>query len=139
MSTSRNERLKELRKELNMNQSELGTILGLTISGVSDIERGKRNVIEKHIKLLCMAPVNGKYINEDWVRTGKGKMFVELPDEDETAAYVSDLLEDVDNPFYMLIKEIMHTYNETSPKSQEVLRDFSARLRTNLESKKKEG
>lgn len=136
MNDTCNDRFKVLRKSLNMSQSEYGKILGLTVSGVSDIERGKRNVTEKHIKFLCMEALNGKYLNEEWLRTGEGEMFRQLPEEDETAAYVSGLLEEPDNPLYILIKEIMHTYDELSPKSQETLRDFSAKLRKNLETKK---
>lgn len=135
MSTT-NERFKETRKACGRNQEEWGNILGITRPGVSDIESGRRNVTEKHIKLLCVEPINGKYINEEYLRTGEGEMFRQLPEEDETAAYVSGLLEEPDNPLYILIKEIMHTYDELSPKSQEALRDFSAKLRKNLETKK---
>lgn len=131
-----NIRFRELREELEKSQEDMGKLLGITKSGVSDVERGKRNVTEKHIKFLCMEPLNGKYLSENWLRTGEGEMFRQLPEEDETAAYVSDLLEEPDNPLYILIKEIMHTYDELSPKSQESLRDFSAKLRKNLETKK---
>lgn len=131
-----NERFKEIRKACGRNQEEWGSILGITRPGVSDIESGRRNVTEKHIKLLCVEPINGKYVNEEYLRTGEGEMFRQLPEEDETAAYVSGLLEEPDNPLYILIKEIMHTYDELSPKSQEALRDFSAKLRKNLEAKK---
>ena len=71
-------------------------------------------------------------VNEEWLRSGAGDMFLELPEEDEEAAYVSELLEDSDNDLYKLIKEIMHTYHELSPKSKEVIRDFSAKLRENI-------
>ena len=121
-----------------MNQADFGKILGLTVSGVSDIERKKRNVTEKHIKLLCIEPIDGKYVNEDYIRTGEGGMFMDLPANDEVALYVSELLEDSQNPFCELIIEIMHTYSQLSPKSQEVLRDAAAKLRDNL-AKKKEG
>lgn len=133
-----NERFVQLRKSLHMNQADFGKILGLTISGVSDIERKKRNVTEKHIKLLCIEPIDGKYVNEEYIRTGQGNMFLELPENDEVALYVSELLEDSKNPFCELIIEVMHTYSQLSPKSQEVLRDAAAKLRDNL-AKKKEG
>lgn len=128
-------RLREIRRSLNMTQIEFAEIINSSNGHLSDMEKGRKNITDSTLDLLSLK-LN---VNIDFLKTGEGKMFIELPEEDETAAYVSDLLEDVDNPFYMLIKEIMHTYNETSPKSQEVLRDFSARLRTNLESKKKEG
>lgn len=133
-----NQRFREIRKSLKKNQEELGGILGITRAGVSDIEAGRRNVTGKHIRMLCMEPISGKYVNEEWLRTGEGEMFRKLLEEDETAAYVSNLLEEPDNPLYEIILEIMHTYSELSPKSQEVLREFSANLRDNL-AKRKEG
>lgn len=133
-----NLRFKLLREELGLSQESMGEIIGVKRSGVSNIESGMRNVNEKHIKLLCVKPIKGKIISEDFLRTGRGDMFKTPPEEDETAAYVSELLEEVDNPLYDMIKEIMHTYQELDPKSQEVIRDFSAQLRENLE-KKKEG
>lgn len=129
-----NERFKELRKELGLTQSEFGKILGLSTSGVSDIESGRRNVTEQH--LIMLSNYKKKMINIEWLRTGDGEMFRELPEEDEVAAYVSDLLEDDEgNPLYSIIKEIMHTYSELTPKSQEVIRDFSAQLLKNIKEK----
>lgn len=132
-----NKRFKEIRKSCDKNQEEWGRILGITRPGISDIESGRRNVTEKHIRLLSAQPIDGKRINEKWLKTGEGDMFIKLPEEDEVAIYVSELLEDNgENPLYEIIKEIMHTYNELSPKSQEVLRDASARLLENLKRKR---
>lgn len=136
MSSDINQRFRQLRETLNKTQTEWADIIGLSRSGIADIEAGRRNVTEKHIKLLCVEPIQGKYINEEWLRSGNGEPFKELLEEDEVAAYVSDLLEDEDgNPLYSIIKEIMHTYSELTPKSQEVIRDFSAQLLKNLKEK----
>lgn len=60
-----------------------------------------------------------------------------MPEEDEVAAYVEDLLADNgENELYNLIKSIMRTYNELSPKSQEVLKDASKKLVENLKKEK---
>lgn len=134
-----NERFKELRLACNKNQEEWGNILGITRPGVSDIESGRRNVTDKHIKLLCVEPINGKYISEEYLRNGTGSKFKELPKEDEVAAYISELLDDGgENPLYDIIKEIMHTYVELSPKSQEVLKDASAKLIENFAKRKED-
>ena len=135
MKTS-NERFKDLRIACGKSQEDFGKVLGLTKSGISDIERGKRNVTDQH--LIMLSNWKEKRVNIEWLKTGDGEMFLELPEEDEIAAYVSELLEDDgSNPLYTLIKEIMHTYSELTPKSQEVFRDFSAKLAKNL--KEKEG
>ena len=131
-----NERFKILRKTCKKTQEEWGKVLGLTRSGITDIEAGRRNVTNQH--LIMLSNWKEKRVNIDWLKTGNGDMFLELPEEDEIAVYVSELLEDDgNNPLYVIIKEIMHTYSELTPKSQEVLRDFSKKLISNI--KEKEG
>ena len=128
-----NERFRRLRELCGKTQTEWASILGLSRSGIADIEAGRRNVTDKHIRLLCIEPVCGKYINEEWLKTGDGEPFKKMSPEEEVASYVSDLLEDdTENPLYEIIKEIMKTYSELSPKSQEVIRDFSQRLMDNI-------
>lgn len=128
-----NDRFKEIRKGLGKSQEEFGSILGISRAGVCDIEAGRRNVTEKHIKMLTLQPVDGKYINEEWLRSGEGEPFKRLSKEEEIASYVEDLLSDgTENPLYEIILEIMRTYSELTPKSQEVLRDFSRRLLDNM-------
>lgn len=127
-----NERIKELRKALRLTQQEFADKLNLKRGAIANYEIGRNDPIDAVVLLICK-----EYnVNENWLRTGKGSMFVALPEEDEVAAYVSDLLEDgSNNPLYTIIIEIMHTYNELSPKSQEVLRDASAKLLENLKKK----
>ena len=128
-----NERLRFVREELSLSQADFGEIIGLSRSGVSEIEAGRRNVTEKHIKMLTIQPVDGKNINEEWLRSGEGEPFKKLSKEEEIASYVEDLLSDgTENPLYEIILEIMRTYSELTPKSQEVLRDFSRRLLDNM-------
>lgn len=126
------ERLKALRKALKMTQVEFAEIINSSNGHVSDMEKGRKNITDSTMDLLELK----KNVNIDWVKTGRGEMFNELPEEDEVAAYVSDLLEDDEkNPLYDIIKGIMHTYSELTPKSQEVIRDFSAQLLKNLKEK----
>ena len=51
------------------------------------------------------------------------------------SAYVSELLEDDNNPLYGLIVEIVKTYVELSPTSQVVIKDFAKKLRENIKGK----
>lgn len=126
------ERIKELRKTTGLTQQEFADKLNLNRGAIANYEIGRNEPISAIISLICKE----FNVNEEWLRTGEGEMFLQLPEEDEVAAYVSDLLEDEgENPLYLIIKEIMHTYNEVSPKSQEILRDFSKRLLDNLQKK----
>ena len=127
-----NRRIKEIRSALGLTQQEFADRLSLKRNTIATYEMGKASPSDRTINDIC-----DKYnVNESWLRTGKGEMFNELPEEDEVAAYVSELLEDDEgNPLYDIIKEIMHTYSELTPKSQEVIRDFSAQLMKNLKEK----
>lgn len=120
-----NERIKELRKVLKLTQQEFAESIKVKRNTVATYEMGRSIPSDSAIALICKT----FNVNEEWLRSGAGDMFLELPEE---AAYVSELLEDSDNDLYKLIKEIMHTYHELSPKSKEVIRDFSAKLRENI-------
>jgi transcriptional regulator with XRE-family HTH domain len=68
-----NERVKLARKALNLNQTEFGGRLGVTPAAISKIESGERALTEQMILAICR-----EYgINETWLRTGSGEMFVE--------------------------------------------------------------
>lgn len=123
-----NERIKEPRKELKLTQQEFADELKISRGNIGAYEVGKNAPSDAVVSLICKT----FNVNEEWLRVGVGDMFLELPEEDEEAAYVSELLEDVDNDLFILIKEVMHTYHDLSPKSKEVIRDFSARLRENI-------
>ena len=66
-----NRRIKSIRESLNLSQEEMGKAIGLTRSGISNIESGQRAVSERHVKLLHSA----FNVNEHWLRTGEGEMF----------------------------------------------------------------
>lgn len=57
------ERVKELRKEKNIKQAELGKIVGLTYTAISDIERGRRvTTMEKLYNLAEFFDVSTDYL-----------------------------------------------------------------------------
>lgn len=126
-------RVNKLRKELGYTLDRFGGKLGVQKSAISKIEKGENNLTKQMLLSICRE----FNVNQEWLRTGEGEMFVPVPEEDEVAAYVEDLLADNgENELYNLIKSIMRTYNELSPKSQEVLRDASKKLVENLKKEK---
>lgn len=135
-----NERFRKLRVACGKNQSEWAKILGLSRSGVSEVESGRRNVTEKHIKLLCVEPIHGKYINETWLRTGEGEMFKTRSPSDEVGYYVEELLDygGHGNPFYDMIIEMMKTYTELDEKSQAVIRNYFQSVAAGIHKEEKQ-
>lgn len=86
-----NDRFKLLRESLDMTMKDFGEVIGITKSGVSEIESGRRKVTPKHIQTLTLKPVNGKMISADWLRTGKGEMFIER----EQSEIMHDALDEI--------------------------------------------
>lgn len=125
-------RVRILRKTIGLTLEKFGDPLGVGKTAISKIENGENNLTDQMIISICR-----EYnVNEEWLRTGDGEMFKKLSPQEEVASYVSDLLEDgTDNPFYGIIIDIMKTYSELSPKSQEVVRDFIRRLAENMTEK----
>ena len=67
-----NTRIKELRKFLKLTQKEFGSKVGLKPSTINDIEHNRCKVNERLLIALC-----SKFsVNEEWLRTGKGDMFI---------------------------------------------------------------
>lgn len=71
-----NDRVKELRKALNLSQETFGNKLGITKASVSRIENGVFNLSNQLAKLIC------KEFNVDyfWLTEGKGEMFTKIPE-----------------------------------------------------------
>lgn len=65
------ERIRELRKHLNMTMDEFGARIGLTKSSISLIESGRNGARSQTIFAICRE----FGVNEHWLRTGEGEMF----------------------------------------------------------------
>lgn len=83
------ERIKTLRKELGLSQDAFAEKLGLTKNYISLVENGNRNLSEQSIKVLCST----LDVNEEWLRTGKGKMFIERTRAEQIAEFVGSIAE----------------------------------------------
>lgn len=71
------DRIKEVRKKLKLSQVEFSERIFLSKSFYSDIEIGKKKVNDRIIFIVCKQ----FNVNEEWIRTGKGEMFIDtLPD-----------------------------------------------------------
>lgn len=136
-----NERIKVLRKEgLKMNMEEFGELLGITKSGVSEIESGRRNVTDQHIKMLTVAPVKSKddgekNINADWLRTGEGEMFVPLDEEIELMQWAGRVLSQQPQDFQ---KRFVKMLMKLSDAEWKILEAKVLELAADAEAEKKE-
>jgi transcriptional regulator with XRE-family HTH domain len=74
-----NNRIKAVREALGMSQREFGEKTGVSRDVISNLEYGRVEPKELFINHVCTI----YNVNENWLRTGEGSMFVELPEEDE--------------------------------------------------------
>lgn len=66
-----NERLKSLRLEIGLSQSEFANKLLMSQNQLSLIELGKRNLTNRTMHDICRE----FNVNEEWLRSGNGQMF----------------------------------------------------------------
>ena len=72
-----NQRVKGLRRALNMTQVSFSQVIALSSGYLAGIETEKRRVNNRLIKLIC----SSFKVNEQWLRSGEGDMFAEEDNE----------------------------------------------------------
>lgn len=90
-----NERLKKLRKELDLTQQEFADSIGIKRSTMATYEAGRNIPIDAVVSLICRE----FNVNEKWLRFGEGDMFIELSRSDEIAQFVGQLVTEEDDSF----------------------------------------
>ncbi len=86
------ERIKAVRTDKKLTLEKFGEKIGIKKSSLSQIENGKVNVTDRVIKSICRE----FNVNEHWLLTGEGDMFLRLSRNDEIAAYVARIMKDED-------------------------------------------
>ncbi len=118
-----NARIKLLRKMLDLTQDEFSSKIGLSRNFIAQIETGAKNPSDRTLADICRE----FKVNDLWLRTGDGDMFKNLPPENETAAAISNVLEDIkcDNSIYTLVKELLLKYERLDPRSKKVIEEYA--------------
>ena len=108
------DRIKEVRKALKLNQTEFGARLGIKQTTVAGYETGAKNPMDSVILSICR-----EYnVNETWLRTGEGEMFVEKSRMDTIAEFAADLF-NTDMKFKRDLIEVLAKLDESSWKELE--------------------
>ncbi|WP_176255368.1 helix-turn-helix domain-containing protein [Enterocloster alcoholdehydrogenati] len=89
------ERIKKLRKDLDLTQQKFGERLGIKGNTVAQYELGRNEPIDAVLSLICKE----FHVNEEWLRTGSGNMFVEQSDDAQIASFIGDILKDEEESF----------------------------------------
>lgn len=89
------ERLKALRKELKLTQEEFAKKLNIKRGAIANYEIGRNTPIDAVISLICKTFA----VNEEWLRTGNGEMFVTQSPKDELSLLLADVQNRPDDDF----------------------------------------
>lgn len=104
------ERLKEVRKS-NPNgktQESFANYLGISKENISSYESGRRTPSDSFVKLLC----EKCNINEEWLRTGNGNMFIEMTKDEQISAAIGEIQNLGDENFkYRLVSALCKLSN----------------------------
>lgn len=89
-----NYRIKQVRKALGISQDDFGNGIGLGRGAITNIELNKTTPKPLVVQLICKT----YNVNEAWLRTGEGEMFVQRTRSEEIVDFMSDLVR-TDNEF----------------------------------------
>lgn len=115
------ERVKELRKSLNYTLDKFGGKLGVQKSAISKIEKGDNNLTDQMLKAICRE----FDINEEWLRTGEGEMYIEVDKENQLMIWAASVLKDESDSFR---RRFVKALSELGEEEWELIEKFALKL-----------
>lgn len=109
-----NSRISLLRKTLKLTRAAFGEEIGVSDSVIKNIEYDKTEPKPLMIQQICKT----YNVNETWLTTGEGEMFVERSRTDEIAQFVGRTLADKEDTFQ---KRLIAALSKLSVEEWEVL------------------
>ena len=89
------DRIKKIRKEFDLTQQKFADRIGVKQNTVAQYEMGRNVPIDSVITLICRE----FNVNENWLRTGEGDMFVERTRDEQIASFVGSFQANADDSF----------------------------------------
>ena len=81
------ERIKKIRKELNLTQQEFADKLKVPRNTIAGYEVGKSNPSDAAINNICRE----FKVNEEWLRVGTGDIFIEQTRDEQIATFIGSM------------------------------------------------
>lgn len=111
------ERLRKLRKTLDLTQQEFAEKLGIKRSTMATYESGRNEPIDAVISLICRE----FNVNEEWLREGKGEMFIKMTRDEEIATFIGKTLHSEEDSFKKRLISALSALNESDWETLEKL------------------
>lgn len=104
------ERIKYLRKDcLHKTQEEFASAIKVSRSNLASIEIGRISVTDRVISDVCRE----FNVNEEWLRTGEGEMFIEIDPDEELLEWAGNVLVNESDTYkYKFLKMLANLSDE---------------------------
>ncbi|MCC0638337.1 helix-turn-helix domain-containing protein [Clostridioides sp. ES-S-0001-02] len=112
--------LKILRDELGLSQTELADILKMSPSSISKIEKSERPLTDRFASQI----IKEFGVNEKWLRTGKGKIFIDSSNDELIAEIAANIINSDDK----FMKNVLIAFNKLTKEQRSFLIDFVKEL-----------
>ena len=116
-----------MRHTLGLTQQKFADKLGIKGNAISQYESGRNAPIDAVISLICRE----FNVNEEWLRTGNGEMFVQRTRADELSSFVDQLLQSEPDD---IRRRFVTAISRLSTKELEVLERTALHLTDELSS-----
>lgn len=124
------DRIKAVRKELALNQTDFGLRIGVKQGTVAAYESGSRIPLDSVIVSICRE----FGVSEHWLRTGEGEMFVRLSREEEITKFAMSIVRNPDSEFQ---RRFISVLAQLTPEQWKLMEQMAHQLLD--EGSKKEG
>ena len=118
-----NDRIKMIRENMKLSQTEFAEMLDLKRNSISLIELGKRNPSDRTINDICRE----FSVNEHWLRTGEGEPYIKGSD-DELVELVGRLYKDKGSMRYKFSLELCRSMEKMTDEQLRMFAEFVKRL-----------
>lgn len=115
------DRIKKIRKELDLTQQKFADALGVKRNTVGQWECGVNPLTDQSIFSICRE----FNVNEDWLRTGEGDMFIKPSRNEEMARLTKMLLNEEEDSFKNRLISVLANLTE---EQWELLAEISEKL-----------
>ena len=126
-----NERIKLLRKALELHQTDFGARIGVKQGTVAAYESGARVPLDSVIVSICRE----FGVSESWLRSGDGEMFLQLSREEEITKFCMSIIRDPDSEFQ---RQFVSVLARLEPPQWQLLSDMADKLLAQRDAQKKD-
>lgn len=103
------DRIKKIRKELDLTQQKFADRIGVKQNTVAQYEMGRNIPIDSVISLICRE----FNVNEDWLRTGQGEMFIKQTRDEQIASFIESIQSSEDDSFKKRFISMLSSLDES--------------------------